>query len=218
MEIQLIQNQISGIDLYHLTFHVPSELSQQFQTAGQYVVLQDGDQKGFFALASKPQGDQFEFLIKKGEGFSGEIIQYQEGKTIECSPVQGNGFQFKDSEQLDLHLFSMGSGIAPFRALILQYLQDEIKAKSITLWQASFTDKHLPFSGEFADWKKGGVTIHECLDQHEESKTICDHLRSVQLNLANSQCFWIGSKNFGEKLKGTLLELGLDENQLSSNF
>jgi len=215
--IKLEDTKAAGTHLHHLTFSVPHEVSSSFKTPGQYIVMNEGEEKGFFAIASLPGSEQLEFLIKNQGGLAEKICQMKTGETIEASEAQGNGFDMASASGKDVHLFSMGSGIAPFRSFIQWKMAGNGNLKSLCLWQASFTKDHLPFVDEYASWQEGSVKVFECLDEGG-GKNLHDTLNEVKPDLASAMCYWIGSKPFGEEVAKTCIELGLPENNLKSNY
>ena len=218
--LKLISTRPSGENLVHLTFSAPSEVQDSFVSPGQFLKLSEGELESYFALASAPHKEEVDLLVKKGEGLAGVVCALEPGDEIETSLALGDGFALEGAATHDTHLISMGSGIAPFRSLILSRIEGRIDIPALTLWQASFTREHLPFADEYARWEKSGVKVIVCLDQEEgpEKGQIPDRLKTRGISLADSLVFWVGSKDFGAGIKATAMELGLPEKRFSSNF
>ena len=214
--------QPSGRQLFHLVCDTPDEVRDSFTKPGQFleVALDDpAEKKGFFAIASRPGAERMEFLVKAAGQPAEAICSRKPGETLYSSLAKGNGFPESGSER-PTHLFSMGSGLAPCRSVILAHLAGTHPAPGgLTLWQASFTREHLPFADEYEDWRKAGVKVELCLDEGEgRTGSVVERLEELGPDLREARAFWIGSKEFGRTVQETATGLGLLPDRLHSNY
>ncbi len=236
-QLRLQSRNESGQDLQHLVFEADQALIESYTAPGQFLVLEVPDdageiKKGFFAIASPPggaNGSRIELLIKNAGDPASRICSAEIGTAFSCGPAQGNGFPVPARSADRIHLFSMGSGLAPLRALLLHELQTNAKKNGDTalsrycLWQGSFTRAHLPFADEYEGWEAAGLELHRCLDEDDALSdavpgNVVERLRDTAPDLRGSAAFWIGSRDFGQALIETTGELGLPAEALLSNY
>lgn len=227
----------SGQGLFHLTFKADGAVLESFHTAGQFLVLtipDDGDaepKKGFFAIASQPGAEYIELLIKRSGDPATALCDAAIGTEFECNEAQGTGFEAINGRVDHVHLFAMGSGLAPLRSYILTCMAAQAGTggqrkpalppmERLTLWQGSFTKDNLPFRDEYEAWEAAGLEIILCLDEDEDEKpgNVVERLNDQAPDLRGSAAYWIGSKEFGQALKVATGQLGLPPEALFTNF
>lgn len=110
----------------HLVFSTPSGFSF---LPGQYIslILTAGDKKirRLYSIASKPGGDTIELCIKiiNGGVATPIIDKLVKGDTVEFLGPLGE-FVIKDSsKERDLVFIATGTGVAPFRSMVLELLE-----------------------------------------------------------------------------------------------
>lgn len=189
-------------------------------TPGQFLVVTDGSSEGFFAIANRPGREHLELLVKNKGDLAEKLCAAKAGAKFQSGAAQGNGFPKPDVTKQALHLFSMGSGIAPLRALIQTYLDGEWPGNAVTLWQSAFRRESLPFANEYAAWREAGLRVFECLDDAGDASTgnVVDQLALHKPDLKDSTVYWIGSKPYGEAVKTAALALGLQPDACVSNY
>ena len=267
LPLSVLKKQENGKSLYHFICEAPPSLCESYQQAGQYLSLspiENSENGGFFALgaAPTPRQTQLEFLIKwQKDQLPEELCKRKEGEVLfACKQILGEGFgkAFSSNKLSDyhaqrpkkpksLHLFSMGSGLAPLRAVLQSILQDwarlrretpdtrNIDFSNITLWQGSHSKDSLPFHAEYSKWLAQGVNIELCLSKVEGTENlsslsnlagkininkcnIVDALAQKRPDLRGSLACWVGSSDFGKSLCGRVNELGMVDSDLHDNF
>ena len=211
--LSLVHKEKLAKGIYALYFRVPDELASSFQRPGQYISLKIKDTQAFYAMAHSPNSFSFqtgipsfrekeeqrwEFLIKEDKTAENKnslfLCSLQEKDSLLASPVMGNGFKLdflslleNPKERQALHLFSMGSALAPLRSLFLYVfgLEEDLKMKKefrepeITLWQAALDEEHLPYKKEYVSWCDRGLRLKLCCDGvggSEKEKEICERI------------------------------------------
>lgn len=101
-----------------LSLRVPETTRARFTTPGQYVPLQVGQARGYFAIASGPGEPELEFLVKRGHAAADALAGSQVGDVVELGEVSGKGFPLEASKGRDLVLVATGTGSAPMRAVL----------------------------------------------------------------------------------------------------
>ncbi|MEQ9366262.1 MAG: FAD-dependent oxidoreductase [Leptospirales bacterium] len=238
--LRILSKQESGKDLIHLTCAADGAVLESFHTPGQFLVVSvpgDGSgeaKKGFFAIASRPGAEHIELLIKRQGAPATALCDAPVDSEFECSEAQGGGFAAPTGRIDHIHLFAMGSGLAPLRSYILTSLAAEESASApkknrgatpppmskLTLWQGSFAKANLPFRDEYEAWEAAGLEIILCLDQDSEEipGNVSERLRELSPDLRGSAAYWIGSKEFGQALKEATARCGLPPEALFTNF
>jgi NAD(P)H-flavin reductase len=224
LEIQSVRP--SGRDLFHIICTPDSRVLASYQKAGQFFEVERGELRGYFAVASPPGRERLEFLVKDAGDLAHALCTSVAGERFVCSLAHGAGFPERDASRQNVHLFSMGSGIAPLRTLIQMHLAGAFPAQSLWLWQGAFDAGRLPFQNEYDEWSARGLNLRLCLDQPGQSATdgrkyfhgnVADALRAESPLVKDALCYWIGSKEFGAAIAAALTELGANADQILTN-
>lgn len=227
LEIQSVRP--SGRDLFHIVCAPGAEIQASYEKPGQFFEVERGALRGYFAVASAPGQAQLEFLIKDAGDLAHALCTSAPGDRFACSLARGAGFPERDASARPVHLFSMGSGLAPLRALIQGHLAGKFPAKSLWLWQGAFDAERLPFQNEYATWSARGLHVRLCLDHPGQPTAaapqaldyfhgnVADALRAEAPPVSNALCYWIGSREFGAAITTALTELGASGEQILTN-
>ena len=127
---------------------------------GQVAVLSlDGVGKGYFALASAPGDQAFEFLIKKGSGLSAGLFENGVGSSVSMTGPVGKGFPIGDYKNRDLLLMAAGTAIAPFRSVIRYILKNRGDFSKVILIYGVREPAHFAYQDEIEDWREQGINV-----------------------------------------------------------
>lgn len=202
--------------LYHVQM---AEIVPEFEHPGQYAIVVDSvtdkEKKAYYAFSSLP-GEPVSFLLKD-DGAASALCHAQPGYTVELLSVEGAGFQTGDVTGSML-LFSMGSGLGPFRSLIRSVLSSPDQNPNLELWHGAFTEADLPYRDEIEAWQKQGLRFVGCYDREGLMQNAVQRLQQAAPDLSDATVFWVGSRDFGESLQKTALALGLRSERFRSNF
>lgn len=160
--------------------------------AGQYVSItvdEHGDRRSYSICSTPDVHHSFELLIDQtpcGKGctyFKGLEL----GKTVDVMGPLGRFVLVPDGDEEELVFVATGSGIAPFRSMILHLLQDLGEKRKITLywglryvenifWQNEFQDLveqfdnfefHPVISRAIEEWSLCRGRVTDCLSIHD---------------------------------------------------
>ncbi|MCB1319362.1 MAG: hypothetical protein KDK34_03860 [Leptospiraceae bacterium] len=211
--------------MFHLRCSATADVRAAYIRPGQYAQLYGGAKAGYYALASAPDDSYLEFLIKNEGEPSTQICAMRVGDELRAGPISGAGFVLPEqlqarAAQLHWHLFSMGSGIGPMRALIRFFLGGHLECAGITLWQCSFERSHVPFLSELRAWEAGGVRVHLCLDRPGQDFTgnLAENVARENPDMRSAVGCWIGSPAFGDSVRQITAQTGLAAGNLITNF
>ena len=216
LKLETIQS--AGTDLFHLIFQAPAEVMESYKVPGQFLVLQDGDSKGYFALAMRPGSEKLELLVKNEGDLAQKLCALKPGATVDSTEAQGPGFPLEKAKDRNLHIFSMGSAISAFRGIMHGFRAKEYTFANLTLWQGAFTRRHLPFSKEYPQWGLAGATIHVCVDMEVGSSgNIWQTMAQKKPDFSDAVCFWAGSEAFGKDIFRSGEPLGIKRDDFHTN-
>jgi ferredoxin-NADP reductase len=89
-------------------------------TPGQVALLEvEGAGRAYFAIASAPEDDELEFLVKLSNDPAGRALyEARPGASVRLAEIAGHGFDLKAQEGRDLVFVAMGTGVAPLRSAL----------------------------------------------------------------------------------------------------
>jgi len=236
---KIIRNKREAEGLNLLQVEVPSSLISSFVSPGQYVKVKTGEQKpGFYAIASTPGSQVFDFLVKETEN-NAFFAQAKAGDIVDMSDPQGKGFlieEFFDKYKSDwgcsnVLMMATGSGIAPiasaidFPALALKKIgTNTLIERRGVLYLGARSENHLPFQSRFSEWESKGVIVVPVLSKPSSSwkgRTgyIQDALRADGIKVPrNSGALLCGHRGMTDNSKELMLEAGVFEGRILLNF
>ena len=217
--LRLNANSPCGQGMRQLVFDAPRSFRSGYRVPGQFLEFELGGERSFFALASAPADPNVDLLVKVQSGTAALLCELDIGAQVDVGTARGKGFDLADIDGRPLHLFSMGSGIAPLRALLRATLKGLYRPTEIHLWQGSFSSSHLPYPDEFPQWERAGVRVHYCFDQATDLPgTVPDRLGDSSVDISDALCVWVGSPEFGQSVAIAAQEKGAQSDRIITNF
>lgn len=209
--------------LYSIQILAPQEIYKKYQIPGQYGIFSlDQEQKNkiYLAFSSAPLQKEpiIELLVKEKGEVAQNLIQLKPNDEFYLIDIQGNGFPLEKLIQKDIEAFSMGSGIAPIRALIQSILNGMVAIKSLKIWISAFSEQYLPYKNDFKFWESI-FPIKYIYDKVAPFKNVIDHLKEdFSLSYENKTVIWIGSEEYGKNLWDILQNRGLKKENFLTNY
>ena len=207
---------------FHFALEVPPEVARGFKVPGQFVRLRPPEiPDGFFAMAQAPDGDRFEFLVKRGTPLASVLEALAPGETLEVSAPEGKGFPLHLARGRDLVLVATGTGLAPMRSVMGAVAADRAAYGRVHLLFGAFTPSHFPWPDEHARWKAAGIEVR-CITS-DPSPGWTGELGFVQklvatVPLADSVAFLVGQREMVAEVRGLLTSRGLAADHVHLNF
>ena len=153
----------SGTQLRWLTFDRPPE---GYREPGQFVQVEIGGGKAYFAIASAP-GRPLELLVKEDGDAALALAGLQVGDTIEVSSAMGEGFGASATHPRHLVCLVNGSALSAVRPVIEQEVQAGL-VRPVSLLLGVLTPDRQPFADDLARWAREGVAVHVVVDPAHE--------------------------------------------------
>jgi ferredoxin-NADP reductase len=224
-KLRLLANAESGRDLHHLIWQCDAGVRESFRRPGQFLTLTVSsageERQGYFAIASRPGAEHLELLVKRSGEPAGTLCDLPPDSIVTCGEAQGAGFADPEPDVECIHLFAMGSGLAPIRSYIQAHLYGTQRPKpmALTLWQSAFATDRLPFREEYAQWREAGIEVIVCLDEAgtESTGSVVDRLKELAPDLSRCAAYWIGSPEFGLATQAATADLGLPSRAFLTN-
>lgn len=206
-----------------LTLQVHDDALRAHLSAGQYVKLSVLGVEGHFALAAAP-GRPFELLVKRGSALGDAMAGLTPGAEIAVSAPLGKGYPLASHRGRDVHLFAVGSGIAPVRAVIDAIRGDRAAWGRVMLWDGQRQEDHLAYKAERTAWRADRIEVIECLsapigEWAGPRGRVMEVFEARPPELtADAVAYVCGMKAFVEELKGKLGGRGFGAERIFQNF
>jgi NAD(P)H-flavin reductase len=195
---------------------------------GQVAILHVRQAESYFAIASAPEDEALEFLIKRTGGTSGDaggpFYNLTEGERAELVEVAGRGFTLDEHAGSDLVFVAMGTGIAPVRSALRHALARSDQFGQIVVLYGARTPEDFCYSDETESWQSAGVELRQVIsrpDGYEWAgqtgyvQSLLDH---VLPNLCAPVAFLCGSREMIEHTRERLQEMGLAPENILTNY
>ncbi|MFN2596138.1 MAG: hypothetical protein ABR563_03005 [Pyrinomonadaceae bacterium] len=195
---------------------------------GQVARLRVGEAESYFAVASAPEDDALEFLVKRTGGASGDVggpfYELRAGDRVELTQLVGRGFPLDAHAGRDLVFVAMGTGIAPVRSALRHAIARADSFGQLVALYGARTPEDFCYQDETDEWRAAGVELRQVIsrpDGYEWAgqtgyvQSLLDH---VLPTLASPVAFVAGSREMIEHTRDRLQQMGLDAEQILTNY
>lgn len=197
-------------------------------TAGQVAVLEIDDYSdSYFAFASAPEDDEFEFLIKLRSlpDVSATLFARKTANLIKLKNIVGTGFPIEEHKNHDLVFVAMGTGLAPLRSTLRHIFLNRSDYGRLFVLYGARTIEDFCFEDEMTtDWRQHGVELRQVISQPGDSdwagqtgyvQSLLDH---VVPEMNNPLALVCGSREMQAQTKKRLGELGFAPEKILTNY
>jgi len=184
-----------------------------------------GRPPAYFAIASAPEDEELEFLVRLTEDpTSRAIYDMRPGGVVELAGVVGRGFDLPALEGKDLVFVAMGTGVAPLRSALRAALPRADRYGQVFVLYGARTPDHFCYRDETDSWKAAGVELRQVVsrpDGYEWAgstgyvQSLLDH---VLPSLSDPVALVCGSRQMIEQTRDRLREMGLTPEQILTNY
>lgn len=194
--------------------------------AGQVALLEvEGAGRAYFAIASAPEDDELEFLVKRSnDSACGALYETKPGGCVQLVEIAGHGFDLKAQEGRDLVFVAMGTGVAPLRSALRTVLPRAEKYGQVIVLYGVRTPDDFCYRDETDSWRAAGVELRQVIsrpDGYEWSgqtgyvQSLLDH---VLPELSNPVALVCGSREMIEQTRDRLHEMGFEPERILTNY
>ena len=195
-----------------IVLEVEPEVVTSYTNPGQVVVVHAGGEKVYLAIASSP-GEEAALELLLGPAAC-KKIEPQEGQSLQIEPPFGNGFPLELALGKDVLLFCVGSALAPVRPVVEHLRRARSDYGCITLYVGAHTESDFPYQQMFDDWKRDRIDIVRSISK----PWVQDQFRRDPVDVRNAVAFVVGMKEMVADVKSALVEQGLSEELIKSNW
>ena len=193
---------------------------------GQIAVLEvEGKGRAYFAIASAPEDEELEFLVKLSrDPASRAIYELRPGDRVRLAEIAGHGFDLASLAGRDLVFVAMGTGVAPLRSALRSVLRRRARFGRIFVLYGARTPDHFCYRDETDSWKAAGVELRQVVsrpDGYEWAgptgyvQSLLDH---VLPGLADPFALVCGSREMIEQTRARLREMGFEPERILTNY
>ena len=193
---------------------------------GQVALLEvDKAGRAYFAIASAPEDDELEFLVKlSNEPASRAVYEMRPGGRVRLVELAGHGFDLAALEGRDLVFVAMGTGVAPLRSALRSVLPRSEKFGQVVVLYGARTPEDFCYRDETEAWRAAGVELRQVIsrpDGYEWSgqtgyvQSLLDHVLPA---LSDPVALVCGSREMIEQTRDRLHEMGFAPERILTNY
>ena len=195
---------------------------------GQVAVLQVGEDeaaRAYFAIASAPEDDELEFLVKQSNNpTAAALYEMPVGGRLRLVELTGRGFALDEQKGRDLGFVAMGTGVAPLRSALRSALRRADDFGQIVVLYGARTPEHFCYTDEVEAWKAAGVELRQVVsnpDGYEWAGStgyVQSLLDNVLPTLSDPVALVCGSREMIEQTRDRLHEMGFASEDILTNY
>lgn len=193
---------------------------------GQVAVLEvEGAGRAYFAIASSPEDDELEFLVKlSNDPTSKALYGLKPGASVSLVEIAGHGFDLKAQEGRDLVFVAMGTGVAPLRSALRTVLPRAEKYGQVIVLYGVRTPEDFCYRDEVDSWRAAGVELRQVIsrpDGYEWSGStgyVQSLLDNVLPELSDPVALVCGSREMIGQTRDRLHEMGFEPDRILTNY
>ncbi len=195
---------------------------------GQVAVLQVGEDeaaRSYFAIASAPEDEEIEFLVKQTNSpASSALYELPVGGSVRLIEIAGHGFALDEQKGRDLVFVAMGTGVAPLRSALRSVLRHPDDFGQIIVLYGARTPDHFCYTDEVESWKAAGVELRQVVsnpDGYEWAGStgyVQSLLDNVLPSLSDPVALVCGSREMIEQTRDRLHEMGFASERILTNY
>lgn len=206
----------------------PQNASRPNFVAGQVAVLEmENYGDSYYAFASAPEENEFEFLIKRraSDTVTGALFDPHIAKHVMLKDIIGAGFAVEAHKGHDLVFVAMGTGLAPLRSALRHIFPNRSDFGRLFVLYGARQIEDFCYEDEMTtDWRRNGVELRQVISQPGDSdwdgptgyvQSLLDH---VVPEMNNPLALVCGSREMQEQTKKRLGELGFAPEKILTNY
>ncbi|MDQ5835765.1 MAG: hypothetical protein M3379_03190 [Acidobacteriota bacterium] len=193
---------------------------------GQVALLEvEGAGRAYFAIASAPEDEELEFLVKLSEEpASRAVYEMKPGGRVRLVELSGHGFDLEAQKGRDLVFVAMGTGVAPLRSALRSVLRRADDFGQVVILYGVRTPEDFCYRDETEAWRAAGVELRQVVsrpDGYEWAGSI-GYVQSLLDNvlpiLSDPVALVCGSREMIEQTRDRLHEMGFATERILTNY
>jgi NAD(P)H-flavin reductase len=193
---------------------------------GQVAVLEvEGEGRAYFAIASAPEDEELEFLVKlSNDPVSRALYETRPGGRVSLVEIAGHGFDLKAQEGRDLVFVAMGTGVAPLRSALRSVLPRADSYGQIVVLYGARTPEDFCYRDEVEAWRAAGVELRQVISRPDgyewsgQTGYVQSLLDNVLPTLSDPVALVCGSRQMIEQTRDRLHEMGFAPERILTNY
>jgi sulfhydrogenase subunit gamma (sulfur reductase) len=193
---------------------------------GQVALLEvEGVGRAYFAIASAPEDDELEFLVKlSSDPVSQALYETGPGGRVRLVEIAGHGFDLKAQEGRDLVFVAMGTGVAPLRSALRSVLPRAERYGQIVVLYGARTPDDFCYRDEVETWRAAGVELRQVVSRPDgyewsgQTGYVQSLLDNVLPTLSDPVALVCGSREMIEQTRDRLHEMGFEQERILTNY
>jgi sulfhydrogenase subunit gamma (sulfur reductase) len=193
---------------------------------GQVAVLEvEGAGRAYFAIASAPEDDELEFLVKlSNDPASKALYEMKPGDTVRLVKIAGHGFDLAAQEGRDLVFVAMGTGVAPLRSALRSALARPEAFGQIVVLYGARTPDDFCYRDETESWQAAGVELRQVISKPDgyewagQTGYVQSLLDNVLPSLSDPVALVCGSREMIAQTRDRLHEMGFEPERILTNY
>jgi len=207
---------------------IPQNTRRPNFTAGQVAILEmDNYGDSYYAFASAPEEDEFEFLIRRraSPNVTAALFDPHIAKRIVLKDIVGQGFPVESYKDHDLVFVAMGTGLAPLRSALRHIFRRRNDYGRLFVLYGARQIEDFCFEDEMTiEWRQQGVELRQVISQPGDTtwdgptgyvQSLLDH---VVPDMKNPLALVCGSQQMIEQTRLRLSELGFAPEKILTNY
>jgi NAD(P)H-flavin reductase len=195
-------------------------------TPGQVALLEvGGEGRAYFAIASAPEDDELEFLVKlSNDPACRALYAMRPGDSVRLVKIAGHGFDLTALEGRDLVFVAMGTGVAPLRSALRSVLPRAEKFGQVVVLYGVRTPEDFCYRDETEAWRAAGVELRQVISRPDgyewsgQTGYVQSLLDNVLPNLSDPVALVCGSREMIEQTRDRLHEMGFETGRILTNY
>jgi NAD(P)H-flavin reductase len=195
-------------------------------TPGQVALLEvEGAGRAYFAIASAPEDEELEFLVKLSNDPAGRAIyDMRPGGRVTLVEIAGHGFDLDAQEGRDLVFVAMGTGVAPLRSALRSVLPRAERFGQVVVLYGVRTPEDFCYRDEVEAWKAAGVELRQVISRPDgyewsgQTGYVQSLLDNVLPSLSDPVALVCGSREMIGQTRDRLQEMGFEPGRILTNY
>lgn len=218
----LIEREPVGGGLERVRLAIDAETAATHTRHGQYVEVSEGEEHGYFVIASSPGEETWDLLVRDGGTMGDRLRSAKMGVTFDVSPAQGKGFPLESAKGHPLILATTGSGIAAVLSAVGARIEQG-DARRTFLFYGVRQREDVALGSELEAMRAAGVDVAICLSREHATEPgffkgyVQDVAKARSWNLQTGFIFAAGNDAMIEGMREAAPLLGLSPDAVKVN-